>query len=563
MKISDLKITETLEMGHCGLVAAFADRLGVVEFIDRHLPGAAEGKASFGHLAKGLVIHMLKSEYLSLRVGGEAFKSLPTELLLGPGVRHAHLSDERIGALLQAIGKYGVQRLFNEFAGECLLPLLPEHVNLHGSVVNLLVSMQEDGAALEIIPSEEAWLEAEDLAFSTDAISRRYSFKMAVDGSGAPLFMMQLYDYIDYTKPAYYVGTLDLAARALSAHRSNMLFGMADVSFYTSARFGDIAYTWVARVPEKVEDAADLMDTNDELLPTSDPDFSLLETIVPCGSEKHRWILVQSESAAEKQAEKSMDRIMEKRLQKIRKGAAKLCKVDFPSEEEALAASDEFFSEYPEIEGSFGVNTISKRKKKGSKSDDSETTYRLECDLDFHCDAEEMIRLKLGRFVLATNAVGPDAPSAEEILALYRRQGRFARGFRFLTGRRLILDNPSCLETEQQIGGILFLLLLTLALYNFGESELRKVLSETGESLLDFRGSVVKSPGLKDFFSLFNRVSIIVATDGKESAASMSEPGKQALRLLSLLGEEFKRYYTIDPKSREKVNAALEKLMRS
>ena len=194
MKISDLKITETLEMRHCGLVAAFADRLGVVEFIDRHLPGAADGNASFGHLAKGLVIQMLKSEYLSLRLGGEAFKSLPTELLLGPGVRHGHLSDERIGELLQAIGEYGVQRLFNEFAGECLLPLLPEHINLHGSVVNLLVSMQEDGAALEIIPSEEAWLEAEDLAFSTDAITRQCCFKMAVDGNGAPLFMMQLYD---------------------------------------------------------------------------------------------------------------------------------------------------------------------------------------------------------------------------------------------------------------------------------------------------------------------------------------------------------------------------------
>jgi hypothetical protein len=563
LKISDIYISGTFEMGHCGLVAAFADRLGLVEFIDRHLPGAAEGKASFGHLAKGLVIQMLKSEYLSLRLGGEVFGALPIELLLGPEVRREQMNDERIGALLQAIGEYGVQRLYNEFAGECLLPLLPQHINLHGSVVNFLVSMQEAGVALEIIPSEEASLEAEEIAFLTDAISRRYSFRMAVDGSGAPLFMMPFCDYCDYTRPAYYVGTLDLAARSLSTQRNNMLFGMADASYYTSARFGDIAYTWLARVPEKVEEAGRLMNTNDALLPSSDPDCSLLETLVACGNEEHRWILVESEAAAEKQAAKSMDRIMEKRLREIQKAAAKLCKVDFSTDEDALAASNDFFSEYPEIEGLFGVNAVSKRKKKGSKSEDSETVYRLECELNLHCDAEEIIRSKLGRFILATNALGTGAPCAEELLALYNRQWRFARGMRFLTGRRLFFDNPGCLETEQQVGGIVFLLLVALALYNFGESELRRVLSESGKKLLDSRGTVVKNPGLKDLFSLFNRISIIVATAGKESAVSMSEPDNQALRILSLLGEEFKRYYAINPKSREKVHAALKNLLRS
>lgn len=254
---------------------------------------------------------------------------------------------------------------------------------------------------------------------------------------------------------------------------------------------------------------------------------------------------------------------MEKRLREIQKAAAKLCKVDFSTDEDALAASNGFFSEYPEIEGLFGVNAVSKRKKKGSKSEDSETVYRLECELNLHCDAEEIIRSKLGRFILATNALGTGAPCAEELLALYNRQWRFARGMRFLTGRRLFFDNPGCLETEQQVGGIVFLLLVALALYNFGESELRRVLSESGEKLLDSRGTVVKNPGLKDLFSLFNRISIIVATAGKESAVSMSEPDNQALRILSLLGEEFKRYYAINPKSREKVHAALKNLLRS
>ncbi len=563
MRINDASIDKVLKMGHCGIVAAFADRMGIVEFLDSRLPKPAGGGASFGQIAKGLIIQLLNSRLVSLQLSPEAFEALPTEDLLGPGVLPEHFVDEKIGELLHAIGEYGAGSLYGEFAEERLRPLLPEQVNLHGAVANFILRPDMYGVFLEVVTSEEACEEVEEFAFSMRSEPLRYNCKMAVDGSGVPLCVFFMINECDFKKPSYYAGTLDLAAKTLSSSKDGMLFGMADVAFYTSARLQDIGYAWFARVPDKVEEAARLMDTNDALLPSSDPDLSLLEKVVPSFDTEQRFILFESRSAAEKQAEKSMDRIMEKKLRDIRKEAAKLCKVDFPSEEEALAASDDFFSIHPEVEGAFRANAVLKRRKTQRGSDDSETVYRLECELNLHEYSEEMIRGKLGRFVLATNTVGPDAPSAEAILDLYKRQWRFPRGMRFLSGRELVIYGKCCLETREQIHGTVFLLILTLALYNFGESELRRVLAQSGEDLLDYKGTAVKSPGLGNLFDVFGRVLMVHATDGDKSVVSLQGLTEHARRILSLLGEGFERYYAVDPETSDLTNEIMLKMVRS
>lgn len=529
--LRDARIVGEMEFQNCGVVAAFAERLGIVDFLDRHLPEPRREGASFGVIAKGLIIQILHARFKRIGFGGFFFNNLPTHQLLGRGVLPSHLNDRRIGDFLQAVGDYGPSALYDAFVSECLVPRLPDGVNLHGGKVNFCIrQMADDDFVLQLASSESDYKEYARYADRCGKLLKAYSFATVVDGNGTPLSMSPLDDGCIFKRPLYRDAFRKVAGE-LSALRNGMLFDMGDASFHSEMNPEEQGFRWVARVSEKNTKAACLLDTDEELVPSSDPNFRLLETSVTIGGAEQRWILVES---GEPEETAFAGDLPEGQISSI--SGTPLDDIWMRTHE-----SGDIFSQ--------------PQRKIGAG--ESQSCHKAECESGKRRDAEKMMRRRQRRFVLATNSVGANAHSADGILALHNRQGRFARGMRILMGKIMYLSDQKCIESFPRVGGMAFLLTLTLALYNHSESELRRRVAQSGEPMLDWRGKLMEHPTLKELFNLFGSACLLKAAYGKKRVSSllwMNESTEEsARRILSLLGEEFERYYEVDPEARRVV----------
>ena len=150
-----------------------------------------------------------------------------------------------------------------------------------------------------------------------------------------------------------------------------------------------------------------------------------------------------------------------------------------------------------------------------------------------------MLRRKLGRFILATSAVGEGSPSASEILSLYKEQGAVEKGFRFLKDKSFH-TSEIYLKREERIEGLMLLMTIALAIYNLAEEELREVLSKSGESIPDPNRRPMKNPTVRRLFQIFSRVSITILEESGRRIAQVMNFNETHKRALSLLGVNFK-----------------------
>ncbi len=108
---------ESEVLDHLGLVAGMVDELGLVERTDRLLPKSADlQKASNGQALKAMIINGLGFTQRALYLTPEFFQNKPVERLIGAGVEAAHLNDDLLGRVLDAIEAYGVDHFYSQLS---------------------------------------------------------------------------------------------------------------------------------------------------------------------------------------------------------------------------------------------------------------------------------------------------------------------------------------------------------------------------------------------------------------------------------------------------------------
>lgn len=174
--------TEAFALAHYGIVAALADRLGVVAFLNRHLPGEELSPISPGRVAKAL---LLRAPVFSGAVPAffdEGFDALPLGRLLDVGGHRLLLTGAHIGSLLDALGCCGVSGLYGRFVEECLAPFLPRRCSLWED--ELLVTVWS-GPGASGVPDL--------LSFGEDgvgsSVKRRFALHTVTVSGGFPLWM--------------------------------------------------------------------------------------------------------------------------------------------------------------------------------------------------------------------------------------------------------------------------------------------------------------------------------------------------------------------------------------
>jgi transposase len=115
--LSEGELPESKVMGHLGLVAGMFEELEIGDRIDEHIDqDLDEREVSVGQAVKAMVLNGFGFVQQRLYLTPEFFERVPTERLVGEGVRPEHLNHGVLGRALDDLFEYGVTELFRDLA---------------------------------------------------------------------------------------------------------------------------------------------------------------------------------------------------------------------------------------------------------------------------------------------------------------------------------------------------------------------------------------------------------------------------------------------------------------
>jgi transposase len=297
-------------------------------------------------------------------------------------------------------------------------------------------------------------------------------------------------------------------------------------------------------VPQTIKEAKTLLEEIPEeaFAQSALEGHRLAEARSEYGGVEQRWVVVESEQrqkAHNGQLEKKLkelDERLERQLGQLRRQRFN-CEADA---QKALDACAKGLGRYHRLtEGKLVPIRSYQRPGRPRKDEEPEMVgYRIEADLARNEAAITSVRLRAGRFILATNVLNSDQLGKEALLREYKEQHRVERGFRFLKDP-LFFTASVFVKTPERVAAIAMVMGLCLLVYALGERLLRRALEEGGTSIRHQTGKPTQRPTLRWVFQLFQAVHLL-SVDGKKRIANLTEERK---RILSFLVPDCRRYY--------------------
>nr|WP_279310713.1 IS1634 family transposase [Salinibacter ruber] len=116
-ELDEGELPESKVLDHLGLVAGMFEELEIGDRIDEHIAqDIDEREVSVGQAVKALVLNGFGFVQQRLYLTPKFFERLPTERLIGEGVRPEHLNEGVLGRALDDLFEYGVTELFRDVA---------------------------------------------------------------------------------------------------------------------------------------------------------------------------------------------------------------------------------------------------------------------------------------------------------------------------------------------------------------------------------------------------------------------------------------------------------------
>jgi transposase len=113
----DEELPASKVLGHLGLVAGMFEELEIGDRIDEHIAqDFEEREISVGQAVKALVVNGFGFVQQRLYLTPQFFERLPTDRLIGDGVKPEHLNEGVLGRALDDLFEYGVTELFRDLA---------------------------------------------------------------------------------------------------------------------------------------------------------------------------------------------------------------------------------------------------------------------------------------------------------------------------------------------------------------------------------------------------------------------------------------------------------------
>jgi transposase len=476
---------------------------------------------------------------------GQFFYGKPLDRLLGTtGLRPEHLSDDTLGKALDKIYKYGVTRLFCEIT----LEILTEH-NLLGKVARIdTTTLSVEGEYSSSSEADESLIHV-TYGHSKDHRQdlKQLTVLLGMCGPANLPFWLQPLSGNKSDKVSLPAAIGEAQALHKELGQAPLFTWVADSALYSKERLLHEYYQtpWITRVPETINDAAILVEKEDNELTWTqiDENYKMHAEFSLFGGVSQRWLLVFSKKAYEREKISYAKRV-DKEKADFEKQLQKLAKTDFGCEKDAGKAYEKLQRKSPLFSASIRVESVAKHEKAGrpKKGEDASIFVHRIVPGEVLRDEilyEETLRHK-GRFILATNQLDTELLSDRAVLAEYKGQQHVERGFSFLKDPWFLIDSVF-LKNANRIMALTMIMTLCLFVYNYAQYRVRKTLADQKETVPNQLRKPVQNPTPRWLFQCMEGIAIVelaVESQTHSVVSNINSLRRQIIRLFGPISEK-------------------------
>ncbi len=523
---------------HLGIVAGLIDEIKIVQIINNKLGTDSREKVTSGQVVKALILNALGMVSRPLYLFPQFFEDKALEKLIGEGVKSEYLNDDKLGRVLDEIYKIGLTQLFIEIVLGVIktFEIDTKYAHLDSTSFHLHGEYEKGET-----PSEDEPIIRERPILIKKGYSRdhRPDLKQCVldlivnNQEGIPLFM-RTGDGNESDKAVFAKILVEFKKRTDLESvwiGDSALYSQENLQLMKEMR-------WITRVPLTIKKAKELIGTLDveEIRMTEEMNLNEKERVrkltkkgykwktkeVTYGGIKQRWLMVESEARKKSDLEKLGNKI-EQELVKAKKLLSQL-------EKEECSHSSEISYQVNGINKKLKFFTIQEIEIVEVTSKEGKTVFKLKGEIEEKSEEIERKRKETGRFILATNIQDEYLVSDSEILEKYKEQSVCEKGFAFLKDPLFFADS-FFVEKPERIETILFLMSLSLLVYNLGQRELRNALKRGKTGLKNQLGKLTDRPTLRWIFQCFQGIHLL-NINGVEQVINLTDERSFILEFL-------------------------------
>ena len=526
------------DMDHLGLVAGMVDELGLVALIDTLIPQDHEQRhVSVGLAVKAMILNGLGFIQRVLYMMPRFFQNKPLDRLLGPGICAEHLNDDTLGRALDAIYRYGPDRLYASVASQAVkrLGLLCQTGHLDST------SIHTDGTYNSGETPEEGVIHITK-GYSRDhrpELNQVVLQLICENQAGIPLLMASLSG--NSSDQTSFRETISEHINQLETDVGLQCI-VADSALYVEKTLKELDdFRWISRVPETIGLAVDMtLAVAGELAQSvslqADEDTAYRVVYTTYGEIQQRWLVVYTD-AAQKRAKKTLERQHSKRGTTDLKAFNKLQKTAFACELDAQAAL-QVFSQKLTLTSVCDAEIIkvARYTKKGRPSEGQEPDsyqYFIKGSLASLIAVHQQQLHRKSCFIVATNELDEQVLSHDEVLKRYKKDQQKVEGsFRFLKDP-LFMASTLFLKSVTRIMALMMVMTLCLLVYAAIEYRIRQALQQKQQTFPNQKGQPIDNPTARWIFQFFSGIRVLMVSQTQEIVLNMND---HHWRLLALMG---------------------------
>lgn len=546
VRVGDDKITNA---GFLPIVAAYAERIGLVEEIDRLLDCKME--VSPGRVVLAMVLDVLSGRSPLFRLQ-ESFADKDIELLLGEDMPLSKLTDHTMGRVLERLAHVGTHKVLGAIALRVMKSFDLDLSHAHHDTTSQ--SVYGEYRLYERENHRQPFVITEGYSKDHRPDLKQLIHSLLCVDHGIPIYSkVQDGNASDKTINKNLIPEMVKRMRELG--QEDFIY-VADSALVTKDNLKLIndwrdGFLFVSRLPltygecQRAIATAVTSDTWKEIGPISDQaptknrkpaSYRAFETTVTLYGICYRAVVVHSDAHDERR-QKKVNRQIQQDLEQLAKAQNKLEKIDYACLADAQAAARRlptgtFHHLHAQIQplpryGNGRPRATEPRRIK-------EMRYGLKLTIQVDDAALQKAREEAGCFILLTNtkARGPHAVPARKLLTVYKDQHMVEQNFGFL--KDPIFVNALFLKSPRRIEALGLILVLALMIWRLMERTMRRNLTARKTKITGWANRQTSRPTSLMMTSKFVAVFVIISQGHRRLGNPLDQIQLEYLSILDL-----------------------------
>jgi transposase len=532
---------EVKRIDHLGIVAGTIKDLGIVDMINTQVGYDGQEHVTAGEIIAGMILNGLGFIGRPLMLTPQFFENKALEILIRKGITHDHFNRHKIGRVLDAIGNYGSEKLFQQIA---LDVCIKEKVNMrfaHADTTSYSLSGDYD---------TDSDTERITVTYGHSKAKRpdlkQVVQELVTSQDGGIPFITKAWD----GNASDSVILRERATSLITAFsKSESSYFTADSKLYSEKTAPTLdQINFITRVPStlKLEKESIELALQTNSWYSAEKEYKLQEFPSDCYNIRdQRWIVVYSKQARDR-SEKTLTKEVAKENDSIKKELFHLQAQRFSCETDAKKALKKISKKWKYHQATEEKVTQLKQYAKAGRptaNSPQEYEWQIQATAAFNQTSFNNILDQRSCFVLATN-ISAEMLSMPDVLLGYKGQDKTEKGFAFLKSPEFFTSSLF-LKKPSRIDGLLMIMVLSLLVYSVAQRRLRNQLASLKSTLPNQINKPTATPTMRWIFQLFEGIHYITITVGE--AVSHVVDGLTELRkqIISLLCAETQKIYQI------------------